>query len=117
MSTGFDVALSSRVSTGVDIRVLNKIVPESALDTTVAFPGPLFGDSSSGAIGLVRPGASTQNRKTKVVGYLNERIAEITQGLGYLHSGSLEKRRADGKLVLVKLLKVMVENDGKISGT
>ncbi|KAF9053706.1 hypothetical protein BDZ89DRAFT_1205142 [Hymenopellis radicata] len=120
MTAGFDVALSSRISTGVDIRVLNKVIPESTLDTTVAFPGPLFGDGgSSPTIGLVRPGASTKSkdRRNKVITYLSERIVEINQGIGYLHNGSIDKRRADGKLVLVKLLKIMVENDGRLSGS
>lgn len=120
MTAGFDVALSSRISTGVDIRVLNKVIPESALDTSVAFPGPLFGDGgSSPTIGLVRPGASTKtkDRRNRVITYLNERIVEIHQGIGYLHNGSVDKRRADGKLVLVKLLKIMVENEGRLSGS
>ncbi|KIY61739.1 hypothetical protein CYLTODRAFT_405295 [Cylindrobasidium torrendii FP15055 ss-10] len=119
MSTGFDVALSNRVSTGIDVRTLNKVIPEAALDVTTAFPGPLFGDTGSSPINLVRPvGASlAKTRKTKVTAYLQDRIAEIEQGLGYMHVGTPEHRKAEGRLVLAKMLKIMVDNDGKLSGT
>ncbi|ESK97004.1 copii vesicle coat protein [Moniliophthora roreri MCA 2997] len=120
LSTGFDVALASRNSTGIQIRILNKVVPESALDLSPSsFPGPLFSDPGSPTTGLVRPGASAQmkTKKTRVVKYLTDRAKEISQGLGYLHAGSLEKRQAEGKLVLVKLLKIMIEHDGKLLGT
>ncbi|KAK0210780.1 Sec23-binding domain of Sec16-domain-containing protein [Desarmillaria ectypa] len=119
LNTGFDVALSSRNSTAVEIRLLNKIIPESALDTSVTFPGPLFSDPGSPTTGLVRTGASnqTKTRKAKIIKYLTDRAEEMNQGIGYLHANSPERRQADGKLVLVKLLKVMVENDGRISGS
>ncbi|KAF7363489.1 Protein transport protein sec16 [Mycena sanguinolenta] len=91
VNTGFDVALSSRNSTGITVRQLNKIIPQSALEVSAAtFPGPLFSDPGTPTTGL---------------------------GIGYLHAGSAEGRSAEGKLVLVKLLKVLVENDGKLSGT
>ncbi|KAK0459755.1 Sec23-binding domain of Sec16-domain-containing protein, partial [Desarmillaria tabescens] len=119
LNTGFDVALSSRNSTAVEIRLLNKIIPESALDTSVTFPGPLFSDPGSPTTGLVRTGVSNQakTRKAKVIKYLTDRAEEMNQGIGYLHANSSERRQADGKLVLLKLLKVMVENDGRISGS
>ncbi|KAG7452475.1 uncharacterized protein BT62DRAFT_878913 [Guyanagaster necrorhizus] len=119
LNTGFDVALSSRNSTAVEVRLLHKIIPESALDTSVSFPGPLFSDPGSSTSGLVRTGASSQakTRKAKVIKYLTHRAEEMKQGIGYLHANSPERRRADGKLVLVRLLKVMVENDGRISGS
>ncbi|KAL0071380.1 hypothetical protein AAF712_001237 [Marasmius tenuissimus] len=120
LSTGFDVALASRNSTGVSIRVLNKVVPESALDLSPSsFPGPLFSDPGTPTSGLVRPGASaqTKSKKTRLLKYLSDRAEEISLGLGYLHTGSPEKRQAEGKLVLVKLLKIMLEHDGKLSGS
>ncbi|KAF9264646.1 hypothetical protein L218DRAFT_862380 [Marasmius fiardii PR-910] len=119
LSTGFDVALASRNSTGIQIRVLNKIVPESVLDLAPSFPGPLFSDPGTPTTGLVRTGASTQtkNKKTRLLKYLNDRAEEISLGLGYLHTGSPEKRQAEGKLILVKLLKTMVEHDGKLLGS
>ncbi|KAL0581708.1 hypothetical protein V5O48_000290 [Marasmius crinis-equi] len=120
LSTGFDVALASRNSTGVSIRVLNKVIPESALDLSPSsFPGPLFSDPGTPTTALVRTGASTQmkNKKTRLLKYLSDRAEEISMGLGYLHAGTAEKRQAEGKLILVKLLKILIEHDGKLLGT
>lgn len=118
MSGGFDVALSSRQSTDIQIRTLQKVLPESALDNSSAtYPGPLFADPGSPTNSLVRTTASqTKAKKAKVVTYLEERASEIDRGIGYLHLGSDDRRSAEGKLVLVKLLKVMVEQDGQLTG-
>ena len=118
-SAGFDVALSSRQSREIHLRSLHKIIPQSALeDTTVVYPGPLFGDSGSPTVSLVR-GASTQakTKKAKVVKYLEDRISELSNVVAYSSTGLLERGRSEGKLALFSLLKVMVENDGKLSGT
>ncbi|KAH7871832.1 Sec23-binding domain of Sec16-domain-containing protein [Lentinula edodes] len=120
MNTGFDVALASRNSTGVEIRALNKIIPNSALNlSSVSFPGPLFSDPGSPTIGLVRPGAAAQakTKKARVVKYLEDRVEEFSQGLGYVPTGSEDQGRTESKLILFKILKVLVENDGKLSGT
>lgn len=118
LNTGFDVALSSRKTTDIQIYNLTKVIPRSALDMpATAFPGPLFSDPGTIASSLVRTGAAGQkNKKTGVVKYLTERAEEISHGLGYLSPGSPERRQAEGKLILVKLLRVMVENDGRLSG-
>ena len=118
-SAGFDVALSSRQSRDIHVRSLHKLVPQSALeDTTVVYPGPLFGDSGSPTVSLVR-GASTQakTKKAKVVKYLEDRISELSNVVAYAHTGLFERGRSEGKLALLSLLKVMVENDGKLNGT
>lgn len=118
LSTGFDVALSSRQSTDVQIRILHQVIPESVVETSVAqFPGPLFCDPSN-TTSIVRAGTTTQTKTKKglVVKYLEERSSEISRGLGYLHQDSLEGHRAEAKRVLILLLKVMVENDGRLSG-
>lgn len=119
LNTGFDVALSSRNSTGVHIRVLKTLIPESALSaSTASFPGPLFSDPGA-STGLVRTGASTQTKtkKANVVKYLSERAQEIAMGLPYVKADSAERHQAEGKLALVKILKVLVENDGRLTGT
>ena len=118
LNTGFDVALSSRKTADVQIYNLTRVVPRSALDIPVtSFPGPLFSDLGTITSSLVRTGAASQkNKKTAVVKYLTERAEEISHGLGYLSPGSPERRQAEGKLILVKLLRVMVENDGRLSG-
>ncbi|KAJ7097910.1 Sec23-binding domain of Sec16-domain-containing protein [Mycena belliarum] len=121
MNTGFDVALSSRNSTGIHIRHLNKIIPQSALESSSAsFPGPLFSDPGTPTSGLVRTttaSAQSKAKKARLVKYLSDRADEISQGIGYLHAGSVEGRQAEGKLVLVNLLKILVENDGRLTGT
>ena len=118
LNTGFDVALSSRRSMDVNIRVLSKIIPESALDTsTSSFPGPLFCDPGTPTVSLVRTGTAVKTQKARVINYLTQRVEEISRGIGYLHPGTVDRRNSEAKLVLVKLLKVMVENNGSLSGT
>ena len=119
LNTGFDVALSSRQTTGVQVRLLRQEVPESALDASATpFPGPLFCDPGTPTTSLVRTTTSSQTKtnKARVIKYLEERSTEISAGLGYLSQGSSERKQAEGKLVIVNLLKVMVENDGHLSG-
>ena len=118
LNTGFDIALSSRQTTGIQMRPLQAAIPESALDhISISFPGPLFCDPGE-PTSLVRAAVATQskNNKLKVTKYLEGRAEEISRGLGYLSRGSSEHRQAEGKLTLVKLLKVLVENDGHLSG-
>ncbi|KAG6866929.1 hypothetical protein C0991_003845 [Blastosporella zonata] len=120
LSTGFDVALSSRNSTGVHIRGLKKLIPESALDIpTASFPGPLFGDSGTSTTSLVRTGVNSQTKtkKGKVIKYLAEKTDELALGLRYISPNSIESGQTEGKLVLVKLLQLMVEHDGRLTGT
>ncbi|TCD71886.1 hypothetical protein EIP91_000018 [Steccherinum ochraceum] len=120
IGVGFDVALSSRQSTDVHVRTIQNIIPQSALDnSSVAYPGPLFSDPGSPTASLVRTGAAarTGTKKAKVIKYLEERAEEIARGLGYMHLDSLEGRRAEARHTLLLVLKVMVENDGKLSGS
>jgi hypothetical protein len=119
LNTGFDVALSSRTSTKIQLRSWKEQVPESVQDSGAGFPGPLHADPGPPNTGILKATTSTQGKtkKAQLVKYLSDRIEEITQGLGYQHSGSNEKRMVEGKLILVKLLKIMVENDGRLLGT
>ncbi|KAI0720998.1 Sec23-binding domain of Sec16-domain-containing protein [Cerioporus squamosus] len=119
MSAGFDVALSARQSTDVHIRSLDKLIPESALDTSAtSFPGPLYSDPGSPTASLVRTGAQAlKSKKAKVVKYLEDRAEEMAAGLGYHRAGTVDRSRAEAKRILVLLLKVMVENDGRLSGS
>ncbi|TFL07635.1 Sec23-binding domain of Sec16-domain-containing protein [Pterulicium gracile] len=122
LETGFDVALTSRLSTAIEIKQFSKFVPESALSSTAAeFPGPLFMDPGA-STSLVRTGLSTQAsvtkaKKAKVIKYLSEREEELAVAIPYLHAGSVEHGKAEGKLTLVKLLTVMVEHDGVLGGS
>lgn len=126
MTGGFDVSLG-RKAAPIHLRTLHKVVPESAVESSSAvFPGPLFSDPGSPTKGLVSVGVGGSGAKTKkaaLIKYLGERAEEIERGLGYLAvdagtaPGPSERSKAEGKLVLVTLLKIMVENDGKLSGT
>uniref|UniRef100_A0A8H7Y1B2 Protein transport protein sec16 n=1 Tax=Psilocybe cubensis TaxID=181762 RepID=A0A8H7Y1B2_PSICU len=116
-NAGFDVALSSRTSSELKIHVMQKFLPESVLTTSgTAYPGPLLADPGTSSISLVRPGQNTQTKTKKagVIAYLASRASEIHQGLGYFVYA--EKQAAEDKLVLVKLLSIMVENDGRLLG-
>lgn len=117
---GFDVSLTAHQTTFVAIRPLTEVLPVSAMESNVSsFPGPLFSDP--GASSLARTvgvgiTGQTKNKKAALIIWLEERIVELANGLAYIASGSPERFRAEGRLVLLTLLKVMVENDGQLSG-
>ncbi|KAG8217541.1 Sec23-binding domain of Sec16-domain-containing protein [Butyriboletus roseoflavus] len=115
LNTGFDVALSSRRTTNVTVRVLHQLLSDYVFETKAAeYPGPLFSDPGTP---LVRTGTSqAKTKKARVIKYLEERAEEILRGTIYM-SDNVERQRLEGKLVLVQLLKIMVENDGSLSGS
>lgn len=88
-------------------------------EPTAVFPGPLFGDPGAPGAGLVRPSAAVQVKikKVAVLKYLDERCEELQAGLPYHAQHDASRFAAEGKLVLVKLLRVMVEHDGRINGS
>ncbi|KAG2030125.1 vesicle coat trafficking protein Sec16 mid-region-domain-containing protein, partial [Suillus americanus] len=115
--TGYYVALSSHHSTDVRVHVLHKLLPKFALEPSAAtYPGPLFSDPGT-PVSIVHTGASSQvkTKKTCIVKYLEDQIEEISCGTTYMSDGT-EKQCTEGKLVLVvKLLKIMVGNDGALT--
>ncbi len=117
LNAGFDIALSARTSSELKVRVLQKILPESALNSPgQSYPGPLVSDPGTPSLTLVRPGASTQvkTKKSGILTYLSNKVEEINQGLGYLTP--VERQTAENKMVLVKILKALVEYDGRLFG-
>ncbi|KAF9246504.1 Sec23-binding domain of Sec16-domain-containing protein [Melanogaster broomeanus] len=118
LNTGFDVALSSRRTTNITIRALHKLLPEYALEAQAEkYPGPLFSDPGSPVASLVRTGPSQlKAKKARVIKYLEERAEVMSSGTMYI-SDVIERQQLEGKLVLVRLLKIMVENDGVLSGS
>lgn len=116
----FDGMAPGRPATQLQIKVLKDIIPSSAYDVTEgSFPGPLFNDQGAGGATSVlqSAAAATKAKKTALIQFIDARITELEQGLGYVSSdtdGGIAK--AEGKLVLIKLLKAFVENDGKLSG-
>lgn len=120
LTDGFDVSFSARPSTTVQIKRLHEIIPQSAWDTSTAvFPGPLVSDPGSPTSSLVPPVRSNNSKAKKavVLKYLETRIEESEKGLTYVTQNSVEYHKAEGKLVLLRLLKVVVENDGQFSGS
>ncbi|KAH8833595.1 Sec23-binding domain of Sec16-domain-containing protein [Flagelloscypha sp. PMI_526] len=112
VEAGFDVSLASRKSTAINIKKITTLVPESALDLSPStFPGPLFGDNVSSIVGM--GSSQTRTRKTKVVTFLQEKIEELDKGINYMSLHSTERRHSEGKLALFRLLKVLVDNDGR----
>lgn len=125
VAPGFDVSLTGRRAAPLTIRSLKSITSESTLEpSTAEFPGPLFsGPSAAPTIALTRAtgttSSATKSKKAVVVKYLTERAVELEKGLGYLSSNkdAAEKRSTEGRSILLRLLAVMVENDGKLSGS
>ena len=121
-ASGFDVSLTSRQSTSVQLRILHDVIPASAIDSSASsYPGPLFFDPGASSISLARSvGVGNANnvkaKKTLVLKWLGERAEELSSGVAHLPSGSQERHNAEGRLVLVRLLKAMVDNDGQFSG-
>lgn len=111
-SAGFDVSLISRRPASVSVRPLKSILSEEA----PKFPGPLFSDPGTPTVNITKTAAaSVKAKKALVLKYLEERAVEVEGSLG--HVAPEEKSREAGKLALILVLKVMVENDGKVSGT
>jgi COPII coat assembly protein SEC16 len=121
-ASGFDVSLTSRQSTSVQLRTLHEIIPASAMDSFASsYPGPLFSDPGASSLSLARTvGVGAANnvkaKKALVSTWLAERSEELSRGVAHVPSGSQERYNAEGKLVLVRLLKVMIDNDGQLSG-
>lgn len=104
----------------VQIRKIVDLAPEHDL---TAFPGPVFMDGGSKA--------SAGKKRKEVVAWLDERIADLQKGAGFvmsaqsgLDSGAEQgsaredkKREIEEEVVLLKLVKVLVENEGRLSGT
>ncbi|KAG8835021.1 Protein transport protein Sec16A, partial [Serendipita sp. 405] len=119
----FDGMAPAKPSTSLTVKLLKDVIAPSAYDVTDGgFPGPLFNDQGPGGATSVlqTAGAALKAKKTALIQWLEGRIAEIEGGLMYIGTtgpigGGTAK--AEGKVVLMKLLKIWVENDGKLSGS
>ena len=66
---------------------------------------------------LAGAAANTKAKKTVLLQWLDELAAEAEREVGYVANDSVVGRaKAEGKSVLIKLLRVLVENDGKLTG-
>ena len=124
MNAGFDIALAGRPSDIISIRSVKSIAAESVFEPSLAeFPGPLFTGNILPTIGLGRAtgtqSSAVKTKKAAILKYINERADELERGLGYLSStkDEAERRSTEGRVVLLRLLIVMIDNDGKLSGT
>ena len=119
---GFDTAMSARPATQISFKSLKDVVPSSTISTQTQagtpFPGPLFCDQAPAAAGMLAgAAANTKAKKTALVQWLEEFAAEAEREVGYVGNDSVVARaKAEGKNVLIKLLKVLIENDGKLAG-
>lgn len=132
---------ASSYPTKVSIQALSSLVPSSAYASAfdpLTFPGPVF-EGAAGTNALSRATGAASANKTKkaaLIKHLDERVQELSAGVGYLRrrpsfsgvpAGSnqgapeqdaeLEARRTEDKVLLLRLLKLLVENDGQTSST
>lgn len=130
---------ASSYPTTVDIRAMSSLVPSSAYASAfdpLTFPGPVF-EGAAGTTALSRATGASSAQKTKkaaLIKHLDERVQELSAGVGYLRrrpsfsgptAGSnrgapeqdaeLDARRTEDKILLLRLLKLLVENDGQTS--
>lgn len=111
--------MSARPATQISFRPIKDVVPSSVISTQThagtPFPGPLFCDAAAGM--LAGAAANTKAKKTALLQWLDELAVEAEREVGYVGNDSVFGRpKAEGKSVLIKLLKVLVENDGKLTG-
>ncbi|WAQ88928.1 hypothetical protein PtA15_10A351 [Puccinia triticina] len=104
--------------TTVRVQKLSEVIPSSDLQS---FPGPLFMDGGN---------KSNLGKKRKdVVGWLEAKLDEAEKELVFIQSTLVARHlnqdqskdaqveNLQDKIILVKLLKLLVENEGKLSGT
>lgn len=107
--------------TTVHIRKLADVAPSAALPqqgATSTFPGPVFLDGGK---------ANAGKKRKEAVAWLAQRIAELEQEAQYAHgaapsafagSGADAARgKVETRLLLVRLVRIMIENEGKLVGS
>jgi hypothetical protein len=96
----------------VKIQKLSDILPKDTpgIDT---FPGPLFMDTGSTSA------SGKAKKKKELVTWLTTRIEESQQERSYLGAGASEdaKAKAEQKTIVLQLVKILLEQDGKLTGT
>lgn len=103
---------SDSTPTTIHIRKISEMYSPSESTT---FPGPIFMDG----------GKSNAGKKRKESAFwLDQRVSELEEEVKYLGpvgsrglAGDEQHRKIGTRLILVKLVKALVENEGKLSGT
>lgn len=133
---------TSSYPTQLKIQSLSSLVSSTAYASAfdpLTFPGPVYeGPSGTNALSRATGAASaSKTKKAAVLKHLEERIQELSAGVGYLRrrpsfsasstgsnrgtqaaqdqDGELEARRTEDKVLLLRLLRLLVENDGQTS--
>ena len=111
-----DNGASSSSGYTATIRKVADLLPIDAA-ALEAFPGPLFMDSTA------TTAAGKTKKKKEVVAWLDARIEDAEKEGGFMgvtaspgHQDP-RKRAAEEKSILLKLVKLLLENDGKLFGT
>lgn len=106
--------------TTVHIRKLGEVVPPTSDEGGAPFPGPIFLDGGK---------ANAGKKRKEAVAWLGARIGEVEQEVKYakgaappgLSGGQGEaqarRQKAETKLLLLRLVLVMIENEGKLTGS
>lgn len=119
---GFDVAMSSQEAKNIRLRPLHDIIPPSTAESfglSPSFPGPLFADPGSISTGIISTGVASniKLKKVAVLKYLSELLEEMRKGVGYMSLGSRERKKAEDKIKLVQLLRILIDHDGSFTRT
>ncbi|KAA1138065.1 hypothetical protein PGTUg99_027564 [Puccinia graminis f. sp. tritici] len=104
--------------TTVTLQQLSEVIPSSDLQS---FPGPLFMDGGNKS--------NLGKKRKEVVGWLEAKLDESEKELVFIQStlvgrslnqdesNDAKVENLQDKIMLLKLLKLLVENEGKLSGT
>ncbi|KAN0061669.1 hypothetical protein ACQY0O_005660 [Thecaphora frezii] len=137
---GYGGASGSGAPTKVTLHSLSALTPSSSYATAfdpLQFPGPAFEGASATALSRATGGASAgaKAKKAALLKHLDEKIDEVSAGVGYLRrrpsyvafgaaqdpdaeAAGLEKtklecQRAEDKVALLKLLRLILEHDAQ----
>ncbi|BGP48551.1 hypothetical protein JCM10450v2_004427 [Rhodotorula kratochvilovae] len=104
--------------TTVHIRKLADAAAPATSDGAPTFPGPIFLDGGK---------ANAGKKRKEAVAWLAQRIAELEQEAGYARGAAPpgfaagdageKRRKVETRLLLVKLVRIMIENEGKLVGS
>ncbi|GAA5975728.1 hypothetical protein JCM11641_005850 [Rhodosporidiobolus odoratus] len=103
----------------VHIRKLGDYIPPSSTDGSSSFPGPIFLDGGK---------ANAGKKRKEATAWLSQRIVELEQEVHYTKGATQaltgspgvapdNRRKVETQLVLYKLVLVMVENEGRLTGS
>ncbi|GAA6050336.1 hypothetical protein JCM3770_002969 [Rhodotorula araucariae] len=104
--------------TTVHIRKLADVAAPATSDGASTFPGPIFLDGGK---------ANAGKKRKEAVAWLAQRIAELEQEVQYARGAAPpgfatgdaghKRRKVETRLLLVKLVRIMIENEGKLVGS